>query len=196
MSSPTGDLSDHIDAVFTRESTEMGDDSCSYDLWKDKMVKLCAHTTPSFSQWKSAVSKITVDKTPPAGDIGWTILPYKWREESEEKKQKTYHYELYGDWHRQLLSVAAVKFFDHNEHKEGQNADDKLWHLGLRQQVANIQYGLWEKGRWREVGVSKCNWVWWLIKMTQYKTVSTFIQSTDFRMELIFKQHLYQPRLS
>lgn len=59
-----------------------------------------------------------------------------------EKKQKTHHYELYGDRQRQLLSVAAVKFFDHDEHKEGQNADDKLWHFGLRQQAANIYHGL------------------------------------------------------
>lgn len=128
---------------------------------------------PSVSESRQSLRSPRI-RRPLLGDNGWTTLG-----------KKTHHDELNGDRQRQLLSVAAVKFFDHDEHKEGQNADDKLWHFGLRQQAANIHHGLWERGRWREVGVSMRDWVRWLIEMIPYQAISTFLQPTGFRVELI-----------
>lgn len=54
----------------------------------------------------------------------------------------TCHDELDGDGQRELLSVAAVDFFDQDEHKEGQDADNQLGHSGPRQQTANIHQRL------------------------------------------------------
>lgn len=35
----------------------------------------------------------------------------------------TYHNELDGDWQRELVTVAAVNFFDQDKHKEGKDAN-------------------------------------------------------------------------
>lgn len=54
----------------------------------------------------------------------------------------TCHDELDGDGQRELLPVAAVDFFDQDEHKEGQDANKQLGHSGARQQTAKIHQRL------------------------------------------------------
>lgn len=64
-----------------------------------------------------------------------------------EEEWGTYHYEFYWDWQRQLLSVAGIDLFHCYENSQRQNANDKLRHLGLGQQPANINYSLRGKER-------------------------------------------------
>lgn len=50
----------------------------------------------------------------------------------EGSHDRTYHYKFYWDGQRQLLSVAGIELFDHDENSEGQDADHDLWCFSLR----------------------------------------------------------------
>lgn len=141
---PTGNLSNHIDAVFTPKSAEVGDDCCYNDLLKKGTrnvgsvcgVKLSAHTTPLFLDEYKAKSSVPQFQYDHCGQDAacWT------REDTA--KRRTYHYEFYRDGQRQLLPVAGIDFFDHNENRERHQADHQLRHFSLRQQSANVHQKL------------------------------------------------------
>ncbi len=148
MNLPTGDLSNHIDVVFTPKSTEVGDDCRCYDLlrqrehWFSMWGKV--HTTPLSGRCKTRSSvpqsrMITVVQMPPAGPLNEHNCCISEKKERKIAKQRTYHYEFYRDGQRQLLFVALIDFFGHNKNKKCQQADHQLWQFSFRQQTTNIQ---------------------------------------------------------
>lgn len=156
MTLPTGNLSNHINAVFTRQSAEVGDNCCCYDLLKkgtSNVGSVCGvnhyfkNTQVLFLASVDKVISTSVQydhwgKDAPCWTIKWTHLLYQWKKKRGTAKQETYHYDFYRDGHRQLLSVAGIDFFDHNKNKERNQADQQLWHFSLRQQPTNIHQSL------------------------------------------------------
>lgn len=112
---PTGNLSNDTDAVYICKITEVGDDCCCNDL-------LRADTRTQFRDWAACSCQHWAHDAP-----CWSI-----EGQTEWSHDRTYHYKFYWDGQRQLLSVAGVELFDHDENSEGQDADHDLWCFSLR----------------------------------------------------------------
>lgn len=98
---PAGNLSHHVDAVLVWKATEVGDDGRC-----DHLIK-CTRTT---------VSVLDLDRLLDQ-EVKCGCSAPCWGVEG------TCHNELDGDGQGQLLTVAAVDFFDQNEHKESHDAN-------------------------------------------------------------------------
>lgn len=112
---PTGNLSNDTDVVHICKITEVGDDCCCNDL-------LMADTRTQFRGWAAGSCQHWAHDA-----LCWSI-----EGQTEWSHDRTDHYKFYWDGQRQLLSVAGIELFDHDENSEGQDADHDLWCFSLR----------------------------------------------------------------